>query len=300
MSIFPEHPHPSDNDSQPKTALVVEGGGMRGIFTAGVLDAFQDKRVHPFDGYYGVSAGALNLSSFIAGQRGRNLDLYTSLCLSPEFISLSRHLKGGSLFDLDWFFRKINLQHSLDLRRFRETLKQRRFTVVTSCMDTGQPVYREISDSTPREELMDTLKASSALPMIYRRPVSLGNHRLMDGSLSDPLPVHKAVEDGYRKIVLLRTRPSTHRKKNTAAAQVQAWQNRRKPAIAKLIRQHHQLYNASTEFIEGLEKQGIELIQVAPKSTLKTTRSTRNRNLLVADYHQGYQQGYNLAEQFNR
>ena len=94
---------------------------MRGVFSAGVLDAFLDKRLKDFDHYYGVSAGALNLSSFISGQRGRSQSLYTNLCLDPRFISMSRHLKGGNLFDLDWFFEKVNMQYSLDARRFQRT-----------------------------------------------------------------------------------------------------------------------------------------------------------------------------------
>ena len=186
---------------------------MRGVFAAGVLDAFMDKRFRNFDGFYGVSAGALNLTSFIAGQRGRNLGIYTGACLEPHFISFARHLRGGNLFDLDWFFEKIGNQHALDARRFQKTLVNSSFTIVTTCTKTGYPVYHKIDAETDAETMFQILKASSALPMIYRDPICIEDRSLMDGTLSDPLPAMKAVEDGHDHIVLIRTRESSYRKR---------------------------------------------------------------------------------------
>ena len=287
-------------NSPPKKALVVEGGGMRGVFTAGVLDAFLDKRIRNFDHYYGVSAGALNLTSFIAGQRGRSLNLFTSLCLEPEFISMARHLKGGHLFDLDWFFKKIEMQYSLNDNRFREQLRERLFTVVTANVDTGKTIYKTFSDQTSKYELTLTLKATSALPMIYREPVMIDEQPLMDGSLSDPLPVMKAIEDGCTEIILIRTRPIEDKKRPTTSSRMLAWQYRRQPIIAEMIRQQYSVYNQSLEQIEAIEQgsiKNITLTQVAPMSPLSSTRSTRDRARLVADYHLGYSQGFALARQ---
>lgn len=287
-----------DSTTSPKKALIVEGGGMRGVFTAGVLDAFLDKRLKDFDQYYGVSAGALNLSSFIAGQRGRSQSLYTNLCLDPRFISMSRHLKGGNLFDLDWFFDKVNMQYSLDNRRFREQLSERTLTIVTTNTDTGAPCYQTINDKTPRKVLSNTLKATCALPMIYRTPIVIDDIPMMDGSLSDPMPVLKAIENGCTDITLIRTRPVAARKKATPSSRMFAWQYRRQPAIAELIRQQYNLYNESASQFESLEvSDNIKLTQVAPEAPLNSTRSTRNRARLVADYHLGYSQGFALARQ---
>ena len=139
---------------------------MRGVFTAGVLDAFLDKRLRHFDGYYGVSSGALNLSTFIAGQRGRSLDIYTKLCLDAQFINVIRHIRGGNLFDLDWFFQKIAQENSLNFKRFKHLLIDSHFTVVNTCVTSGQPVYHRINDKTPFDLINDMLKASSALPIM--------------------------------------------------------------------------------------------------------------------------------------
>ena len=271
---------------------------MRGVFTAGVLDAFLDKRLKDFDRYYGVSAGALNLSSYIAGQRGLSQSIYTNLCLEPEFISMSRHLKGGHLFDLDWFFDKLNLQYSLDQLRFKEQLIQRRFTIVTTDISSGTPCYQVINHESSKQILTQSLKASSALPMIYRHPVMINDRPLMDGSLSDPMPVLKAIEDGCTEIILVRSRPVDARKKASPSSRMLAWQYRRQPAIAGLIRQQYNLYNQAADDFESLEfNDHVNLIQVAPKGPLSSTRSTRNRTRLVADYHLGYSQGFALARE---
>ncbi|MET4694884.1 patatin-like phospholipase family protein [Endozoicomonas lisbonensis] len=287
----------SDLSNQPKTALIVEGGGMRGVFAAGVLDAFADKRHKPFAGYYGVSAGALNLLSFLSGQRGRNLDIYTSTCLEPNFISLARHIRGGNLFDLDWFFERISKQFTIDSRRFYQTLESSHMTVVTTCTRTGYPVYHEITPDTDRDDLFNILKASSALPMIYRSPIHVDERTLMDGSLSDPLPVIKAIEDGFKDLVIIRTRESNYRKTTSSSNRLLAWQFRKQPALSSLIRQQYAIYNETLDQLDDFREKGISITEICPETPLNSTRSTRNRNRLVADYHRGYAIGYNLLGQ---
>ncbi|MCW7551923.1 patatin family protein [Endozoicomonas gorgoniicola] len=289
----------SDLSNQPKTALIVEGGGMRGVFAAGVLDAFADKRHKPFAGYYGVSAGALNLLSFLSGQRGRNLDIYTGTCLEPNFISLARHIRGGNLFDLDWFFERISKQFTIDSRRFYQTLESSLMTVVTTCTRTGYPVYHEITPDTDRVDLFNILKASSALPMIYRSPIHVDERTLMDGSLSDPLPVIRAIEDGFNDLVIIRTRESNYRKTASSSNRLLAWQFRKQPELSSLIRQQYAIYNETLDQLDDFRERGISITEICPETPLNSTRSTRNRNRLVADYHRGYAIGYNLLGQDN-
>ena len=272
---------------------------MRGVFSAGVLDAFLDKRLRHFDGYYGVSSGALNLSTFIAGQRGRSLDIYTKLCLDPKFINVIRHIRGGNLFDLDWFFEKIAQESTLNFKRFKHLLIDSHFTVVNTCVTSGQPVYHRINDQTSFELINDMLKASSALPMIYRNPVPVAGEPMSDGSLSDPLPIEKAINDGHDQVVVIRTRPESFRKKMTATSRLLAWQQRLSPAIGQLIKNQHTVYNQTIDNAQTLAlKNNTQLIQIAPQKHLKTSRGTRQRNLLVSDYHHGYTLGYQIAEQF--
>ena len=280
------------------TALVVEGGGMRGVFSAGVLDAFLDKRYRVFDGLYGVSAGALNLVSFINGQRGRNLDIYTGTCLEPNFISLKRHLKGGNLFDLDWFFDRIQRLY-MDQRKFSQALEGKTFTIVTTCSKTGYPVYHTFDEHSDLENLFTILKASSALPMIYRQSIEVGDRTLVDGSLADPLPILKAAEDGHDHIIVIRTRESNYRKTPSSTNRILAWQFRKQPELAQLIRQQYAIYNDTLDQIPALREKNIRVTEISPLTPLNCTRSTRNHTRLVADYHKGYREGYALLEQLN-
>ena len=97
-----------------RQALIVEGGGMRGAFTAGVLDAFLEQQFNPFDLYVGVSSGSTNLANYLAGQKGRTLNFYIDHSLRPEVISYKRFLKGGDLLDLEWMWQVGEAEHPLD------------------------------------------------------------------------------------------------------------------------------------------------------------------------------------------
>ncbi|WP_448216731.1 patatin-like phospholipase family protein [Endozoicomonas sp. 2B-B] len=282
-----------------KTALVVEGGGMRGIYSAGILDAFMDKRHRQFNGFYGASAGALNLVSFIAGQRGRNLDIYTGACLETHFISLKRHMKGGNLFDLDWLFDRIQRQH-MNIDKFRNHLRDKTFTVVTSCASSGYPIYHKFDEYFELEQLFTVLKASSALPMIYRSTITINEKNHVDGSLADPLPVMKAAEDGYEHIVVLRSRESHYRKKASSSNRLLAWQFRKQPEVAELIRQQYSIYNETLDSFDQLKRNGISITEIAPDTSLSSTRSTRDRARLVSDYHKGYSAGFSFLQQLNQ
>lgn len=274
---------------------------MRGVFTAGVLDAFHDRRFRHFDAFYGVSAGALNLTSFISGQRGRNLQIYTGLCENTRFISLSRFLKGGHLFDLDLFFEQISRQFSLNSKNFRQALTTKPFCIVTTCAQTGLPCYLNITEHSPQPEIMAILKASCALPLIYRDSVLVDDRDLVDGSLSDPLPVIRAIEDGYRDIVLIRTRPLQQPKKETTTGRLMAWQYRHQPVLSQLIQQQCSLYNSSVDELVQLETNAtITLTQIAPPGPLNSHRSSRDRARLVADYHTGYAEGYALTRRLTQ
>lgn len=291
--------HKQETSSITKTALVVEGGGMRGIYSAGILDAFMDRHHRHFDGFYGASAGALNLVSFIAGQRGRNLDLYTGACLESHFISLKRHMKGGNLFDLDWLFDRIQRQH-MNIDKFRGQLRDKTFTIVTSCASSGYPIYHTFDEYFELEQMFKVLKASSALPMIYRNAITIDDRNHVDGSLADPLPVMKAAEDGYKHIVVLRSRESQYRKRASSANRLLAWQFRKQPEVAELIRQQFSIYNETLDSFDQLKRSGISITEIAPDTSLSSTRSTRDRARLVSDYHKGYSAGFSFLQQLNQ
>ena len=126
-----------------KKALIVEGGGMRGVFAAGVLNAFGSAGFDTFDIYLGVSAGACNLASHLAGQNDRNFDIIERYSISGRFISLGRFICGGHLMDLDWLWEKTISEYRLDMKKIFERLKRqnKEYVIVTTSVETGKASY---------------------------------------------------------------------------------------------------------------------------------------------------------------
>ena len=192
-----------------KTALVVEGGGMRGVFAAGVLDSFLLAGYDPFDAFYGVSAGACNLSSHLAGQHQRNLRLYTGLMSQPEFFSWTKFLTGGDYMDLDWFFSAVDREDPLDIPEASRRLGERDFRIVCTALADGQARYHRPETA----DWNDLLKASCSLPVLVRQPKTVRAEVLVDGGVADAIPVQEAYRAGARRIVVLRSQPAAYQKR---------------------------------------------------------------------------------------
>ncbi|MEN6466632.1 MAG: patatin-like phospholipase family protein [Syntrophaceae bacterium] len=143
-------------------ALVVEGGAMRGVFSTGVLDGFLEAGFNPFDLSIGVSSGASNLAAYLAGMHGRNAKIYLDYSLRPEFLSYRRFILGGHLLDLDWMWETTIREIRLDLEAIYS--RRRPFIAVLTDVMTGSAFYR----FTGASDLEQTLKASSAMPLVYR------------------------------------------------------------------------------------------------------------------------------------
>jgi len=270
----------------PKTALVVEGGGMRGIFAAGVLDAFLEKGFDPFSLYMGVSAGACNLASHRAGQHRRNYRIYTEYCTRPQFIDPRRALRGGHFMDVDWLWEILEKELPLDTP-LAAGRPGRPFVVVVTDAASGRPVY-----CTPRAEMMnDCLKASSALPLLFRRPLRLWGTPVVDGGIADSIPVREAVRRGARRVLILRSQPLEYAKRSTAL-------NRlllkallpSHPALARAMGRRPADYRQSQDFMAA-PPPGISILQVAPPAGFTVGRTTQNRKLLEEAYQEGRHQG---------
>lgn len=195
----------------PDTALVVEGGAMRGIFSTGVLDGFLAREFNPFDIFFGVSSGSGNLAAFLARMPRRNLKIYTDYSLRPEFINWKRAVLGGPLMDLDWLWEITIREIRLDLQTIFAPGKP--FIVCLTDAATGAAVYQQ----TDAANLEEVLKASSALPVLYNSFPLIEGERKLDGGFSDPLPVRAAMDAGAKKIMVVRSRPYSYRKKKARA-----------------------------------------------------------------------------------
>ena len=264
----------------PYTALVVEGGGMRGVFSTGLLDGFLVRKFDPFHLCIGVSAGATSLAAYLAGMHGRNRKIYTELSVGPEFINLWRFLRGGHLMDLDWLWDITIDRMRLNLDRIYS--RQRPFLVGMTDVGTGATVYWD----TSAVDLEQVLKASSALPIIYRGFPLVNGRPMTDGGLSDPIPVAEAIRRGAKRIMLVRTRPHSHRSQPEAMSHLMYWLLPKYPALRATIKSHDRIYNEAIALIRR-PPDGVSIIEICPPDSFRPGKFTRDAGVLQEGYEQG-------------
>ncbi|CCN36684.1 putative Acyl transferase/acyl hydrolase/lysophospholipase [Vibrio nigripulchritudo SO65] len=186
------------------TSLVAQGGGQRGIFTAGVLDAFLYSDFDPFDTYYGTSAGALNLCAYLCRQAGLGRSFLLELTTQPEFFSLFGYIRNQQTLDIDWALDKVcQYPYKLDVDLGRQQLQGKQaFASVTDAVHL-QDHYLPML----RDNWVDVLKATCAIPRLYKGEVVIDGVRYLDGGVSASVPVQQAWRMGGRMIVVIRTEP---------------------------------------------------------------------------------------------
>jgi predicted patatin/cPLA2 family phospholipase len=284
------------NALTPKSAIIVEGGGMRGIFAAGVLHAFGKVDFDPFDLYIGVSAGACHLASHLAGQNDRNFDVTLRYSLAPQFINLWRFLKGGHLMDLDWMWEQTIANYRLDLKHIDQKLRagNKEFLIVATSMTTGKPLYLCPDEST----LEHYLKVSSSLPILYRNALDINGEKATDGGMADSIPVRAAWKRGARDITVIRSQPAGYVKKgNLPALAIFSLYYRKYPNLVKAFLKRAESYNTSVNFISH-PPQGVRITEIAPPAYLEIGRTTKKEAPLRAAYDAGIAQGKIFMENY--
>jgi predicted patatin/cPLA2 family phospholipase len=274
-----------------RIALVVEGGAMRGIFAAGVLDVFLEQRFHPFDLALGVSVGASNLLSYLAGQHGRARRCFLDQMSRPEFIDPWRLVRGGHWLDLDWLWEAITREDPLDCHAAAASGVE--YALVATCATTGDPRYL----SPGADDMLAALKASCALPFLYRGVVRVGLDALVDGGISDPVPVREAYRRGARTMVVVRSRTADFVKKDRLVNRFGAWTMRGSPAIARACRSAPEAYRDAVAFLAS-PPEDCRVIQIAPSASLATSRTSRDREAMERDYALGRALGRQAIAEF--
>lgn len=253
---------------------------MRGVFSAGVLDVFLENAFDPFDLAIGVSAGACNLASHLAGQHGRNRRSYCELMVRREFIDPMRALRGRSVVDLDWLWTTLAEREPLNVSAIAQ--RSTEFLVVATSVATGRPVYLKPAP----DDMFDVLKVSCALPLLYRERVLIGRESYIDGGVSDPIPVQEAYRRGARTILVVRSRPQTFIKTHGWSARLTAFLLRKEPQVALAVRRTAEHYQRAVEFLHN-PPDDCRIVHVAPKQALSTRRTTQNAVSLERDYALG-------------
>jgi len=265
---------------------------MRGVFSAGVLDVFLEQRFRPFDLALGVSVGASNVLSFLAGQHGRARRCFLNHMSRPEFLDPWRLVRGGHWMDLDWLWDAIERDDPLD--RAAVAAGGVDFALVATSARTGSPRYL-----TPEpDSMLDALKASCALPVLYRRTIRIGDEDFVDGGISDPIPVREAYARGARTLVVLRSRATGFVKRGGIANELGAWVLRGHPPLARACRTAARAYADAAAFLAS-PPGDCRVIEVAPSRPLATTRTGRDRDALERDYALGRALAHEAIDRFS-
>jgi predicted patatin/cPLA2 family phospholipase len=261
--------------------LVLEGGGSRGVYTAGVLRHLMEEGIYlPY--VIGVSAGACNGSSYISRQMDRNRAVNIDYIDHPDYLSFRNLIKKRQLFGMDFLFDSLpNQLEPFDFDSFYEAKEE--FAVgVTDCM-TGEPVFYKRKDYN--KDILTVIRASSSLPLVAP-VVPFDGRMLMDGGISDPIPIKQSEQDGNRKNVVILTRNRGYEKK----PQSFSWYFRKKykdyPGLLKAMEKRHAVYNETLQYIFEEEKKGNVFI-IQPTEKLEVGRIERNKDKLTALYNKG-------------
>jgi predicted patatin/cPLA2 family phospholipase len=272
------------------TGLVLEGGGMRGLYTAGVLEYFMDQDLY-FPYVIGVSAGACMGASYLSRQAGRNKEVNLGYIGDKRYLSFSNYIKKRELFGMDFLFDEIpNKLVPFDMDTFINSPEK--FVIVTTDCETGEPVYFEKEHHS--ENLTKLLRASSSLPFVAPS-VEYMNQQLLDGGIVDPIPIKKAENDGYRKNVIVLTKPEGYYKKPPGKLS-SIFKYKRHPKINDRLTVRYKHYNETLEYIQRQEELG-NLFVIRPSVEMPVGRVERNKERLERLYELGWK---DAKEQFDK
>lgn len=270
--------------------LVLEGGGMRGTYTAGVLELLMDENINiPF--VTGVSAGICNGSSYVSKQKRRNYEVLIEYGDHPEYISYKHIFTKRQLFGMDFIFDTLpNHLVPFDYEAFKKQAST--FVVGTTDMETGESLY---FDQFPdRESLLRIVRASSSIPLIAPS-INYGGKQLMDGGIADPIPIGPSIDHGNRKHVIVLTQGEGYMKKKMKFGWYLTRKYRKYPLFVKTLLNRHNRYNQQLKKIKEMEDKG-EAFIIRPMRPLEVSRIERNRNRLHNLYMQGYEEAQSQLE----
>lgn len=262
--------------------LVLEGGGLRGVYTSGVLNYFMKKDLY-FPYVIGVSMGACNAVNYLAKQPERNKTVNIDYVKDPRYLSMRRWLLNGELFGMKFIFDTIpNSLNLFDYDTFYNN-KAEFIIPVTDCI-SGETIY--FSKNELGNRFMDILQASSSLPLISK-PVVFNEKILMDGGISDSVPIKKSIIDGNIKNVLILTQPKEYRKKPEPMMNFVKFKYKNYNGLITALSKRHTTYNETMDYIEELNNQG-KIFIIRPQKKLQAGRVERNKHKLYGIYDQGY------------
>ena len=275
-----------------KLGLIDAGGGLRGVYAAGVLDFCMDHSLS-FDCCIGISAGSANVTSYLAHQRGRNLHFYCEYAMRKQYMSMWNYLRTGSYINMDYVYGTLSNaggENPLDYPALAANPAQ--LFVVAQEAVSGNAVY--FSKSDLKQDDYRILMASSSIPGV-NRPYEINGTLYYDGALGDPIPIEKAFSEGCDRVVVLLTKPVSVPREPGKDPLLAKKIRRKYPRSADNMLHRAEKYNRSVELCKQYQQQGKVLI-VAPETTEGVTTLSKEPSALKRLYQRGYEDGQNILD----
>lgn len=259
--------------------LVLEGGAMRGMYTAGVLDAFLENNIK-VDGIVGVSAGVLFGVNYLSNQKGRAIRYNKKYANDKRYMGIKSFLKTGNIINKQFAYYEVPFKLDVFDEETYEKSDADFYATITN-VDTGKPEYVKIKNPFKQ---MEVLRATSAMPFVSEI-VKLDTGNYLDGGISDSIPIDKCKELGYSKIIVVLTRPLEYRKKKTND-RIAKIKYGKYPNLVNAINSRYKVYNESVEKIIDMENKR-EIFVIRPSKTIAVKRIERDANKLQEMYDLG-------------
>ena len=264
-----------------KTALIIEGGGQRGVFSFGITDTFINRNYDPFDIYIGVSNGVAVLCWYLIRETDNNLDkmLYAA---KGDYLSYKNIFTGKDILKFHQMYEDGERMFKPSMEKIKNNLKGKDYIAVVTDAIEANAEYYSFGDG----EWMPKMIASGTLPLLVKTPSLINGRRKFDGGITDPLPVEKAYALGAKKIIVIRTYEKKFRRKLKPENYIGALFSRKYPKLRKALLEHDKTYNRAIDFINN-PPHDCDIVQLCPPEKLKSKRDSKNIEILKADYKIG-------------
>ena len=264
-----------------KKGLILEGGAMRGMFTAGVIDVMMENGID-YDGIIGVSAGAAFGCNYKSRQIGRAIRYNMKFCNDKRYSGIGSLIKTGNIYNTDFAYGEVPLKYDVfDFDAYQNDSTE--FYVVCTDIETGEAVYHSYGGKD--DHGFDWIRASASMPIVSRI-VEIDGQKLLDGGIADSIPVKYFEKIGYDKNVVVLTQPGSYRKKKNALLPLIRLKYRKYPKLAEAMENRHLVYNQTLEYIAEQEKQG-KLFVIRPKEKLRIGKVEKDPEKLKEIYDLG-------------
>ena len=274
-----------------KIGLVLEGGGHRGIYTAGILDVFAENNIN-FDAIMGVSAGCVHAASFLSKQTGRSLRYTTKFCNNPSYMGFGSLIKTGDFFNVDFCYYKLpETLDPFDNETFDNNPTH--FFTVSTDIKTGTAVYHECESL--KGEKIKWIQASASMPLAAKI-VNIDDNLYLDGGVVDSIPIKKMQELGYSKNIVILTQEKGYRKQPNSLLPLIKLVYKKYPKLIEAIENRHIVYNQQLEYLEEQEAKG-NVIIIRPSQKPEAGRTEKDKEKILSTYNLGKNDALQLLEQ---